>query len=51
MPKRDPGKLYCEKCSKEINEGEAMVETNEGFYHFKCRHPVLYKKMKAWRKK
>jgi hypothetical protein len=50
MPKRDPGKLYCEKCGKELGTGDMVVEDYKGFYHYKCKHPALYKKMKKWRK-
>jgi len=48
--KRDPGKLYCEKCEKEIEEGQVAVDTPEGFFHYKCKHPAIYRKMKTWRK-
>jgi hypothetical protein len=48
--KRNPAKLYCEKCEKEIVEGQSMVEGAKGYYHFRCKHPALHKKMKTWRK-
>ena len=47
---KHPGKLYCEKCGKEISEGHTIVEDNRGYSHWKCKHPALYKKLKSWKK-
>jgi hypothetical protein len=47
---KHPGKLYCEKCGKEISEGHTIVEDNRGYSHWKCKHPALYRKLKSWKK-